>query len=158
MNIHYISKIVSEYFRINYPKIANLSRKIQKFLWYIGIALYNPITDEDTPDNNSNSDYKNTRICFIRKPRKIISSHWIEFTDYRIYKKYVDEYSKDLYNEIINKVGTDYKFTAKEVADIVHFAMTDANAGSLYKFNSRVNYLWEVLHDKYKDSVINNIK
>lgn len=155
MELYYISTIVADYFRDYYPNLVKFSRKIQKFLWYIGIAIYNPITDEDTPDFNSNADYKNTRICFIRKPKKITADYWIKFTDYRIYKSYVNEYSKDLYNEIINKVGTDYRFTAKEVADIVHFAMTDANAGSLYKFNSRVDYLWQVLNDKYKGSVIN---
>ena len=107
MKLYYISTIIANYFRDYYPSLVKFSRKIQKFLWYIGIAIYNPIADEDTPDFNSNADYKNSRFCFIRKQKKIIDSYWIDFTDYRIYKEYTDKYAKDLYEALIKSQKID---------------------------------------------------
>ena len=147
--------IVSEYFSDNYPKLTKFSRFIQKALWYIGIAVYNPITGEDTPDFNSNADYKNSRFCFIRKQKNIIDSYWIDFTDYRIYKEYTDKYAKDLYEALIKSRGKDYAFTAKEVTDFVHSAMRDANAAELNNFNEKQDKLWLILNDKYKESIVN---
>ena len=155
MNLYYISTIIANYFRDYYPSLVKFSRKIQKFLWYIGIAIYNPIADEDTPDFNSNADYKNSRFCFIIKQKKIIDSYWIDFTDYRIYKEYTDKYSKDLYEALIKSRGKGYTFTAKEVADFVHSAMRDANAAELNNFNEKQDILWLILNDRYKESIVN---
>ena len=65
----------SEYFSDNYPKLTKFSRFIQKALWYIGIAVYNPITGEDTPDFNNTGKIKNSRFAFIRYNKNIINTY-----------------------------------------------------------------------------------
>lgn len=140
--------IVSEYFSDNYPKFTKFSRFIQKALWYIGIAVYNPITGEDTPDFNNAIKTKNTRFAFIRYSKKVINNnfYWLE-TDIapRITHKQISEfassYSHDVWKYLMKKHKSSSELGFNDVSDLIMNAILDSEYLKPFerKINNKVN-------------------
>ena len=129
--------IVSEYFSDNYPKLTKFSRFIQKLLWYIGIAVYNPITGEDTPDFNNTGKIKNSRFAFIRYNKNIINNRFYLTIDYKELSKFASEYSHDVWNYLMNKYKSKSELGFNDVSDLIMNAILDVE--NMKKFNRKIN-------------------
>lgn len=129
--------IVSEYFSDNYPKLTKFSRFIQKVLWYIGIAIYNPITGEDTPDFNNVMKTKNTRFAFIRYGKKVVNNDIYLNISHRELSNFASEYSHDVWNYLMKKYKSSSELGFNDVSDLIMNAILDIE--HLKKFNRQIN-------------------
>ena len=129
--------IVSEYFSDNYPKLTKFSRFIQKTLWYIGIAVYNPITGEDTPDFNNTGKIKNSRFAFIRYNKKIKNNSTYLNISYKELSKFASEYSYDVWNYLMKKYKSSSELGFNDVSDLIMNAILDVE--NMKKFDRKIN-------------------
>ena len=129
--------IVSEYFSDNYPKFTKFSRFIQKTLWYIGIAVYNPITGEDTPDFNNTGKIKNSRFAFIRYNKKIKNNSTYLNISYKELSKFASEYSYDVWNYLMKKYKSSSELGFNDVSDLIMNAILDSEY--LKAFERKIN-------------------
>ena len=136
--------IVSEYFSDNYPKFTKFSRFIQKALWYIGIAVYNPITGEDTPDFNNVMKTKNTRFAFIRYNKKVINNnfYWLESAiapriTHKQISEFASSYSHDVWKYLMKKYKNSSELGFNDVSDLIMNAILDSEY--LKAFERKIN-------------------
>lgn len=129
--------IVSEYFSDNYPKLTKFSRFIQKTLWYIGIAVYNPITGEDTPDFNNTGKIKNSRFAFIRYNKNIINNRFYLTITPKELSKFASEYSYDVWNYLMKKYKSSSELGFNDVSDLIMNAILDVE--NMKKFDRKID-------------------